>query len=150
MTNYNNTDKIIREKYEAIDPVFDAESMWADLSPLVEKKRRRGFIFWIISGAMILVMGLLTFSFFNRSDNSSAITKVVNGMELDSKSLELDSKNYSISMVANDVNLSSSDEGIIEASKVDVLDGSNNEAEASDTLGKLFAAIDGFSLMFVF
>lgn len=139
MTNYNNTDKIIREKYESIDPVFDAESMWADLSPLIEKKRRRGFIFWILSGAMILVLGLLTFNLFNRSVNSSSITEVVNEIKLDSKGLELSSNNSSISIVAIEVNSSSNDEGIIETAEVDVIDRSNKEVEASDSVGKVFA-----------
>lgn len=63
MTNYNNTDKIIREKFESIDPSFDAESMWAELAPVVEKKKRRGFFFWSLLGLALIatVFGFVNF-----------------------------------------------------------------------------------------
>lgn len=65
MTNYNNTDKIIREKFESVDPVFDAESMWGELAPKVEKKRRRGFFLWMLSGVMVAIVSMVGFTFFS-------------------------------------------------------------------------------------
>lgn len=75
MTNYNNTDKIIREKFESLDPVFDAESMWGELAPMVERKKRRGFFFWLLSGIVIGVFSLAGLSYLNSESLDSSITE---------------------------------------------------------------------------
>ena len=71
MTDYNNTDKIIKAKYESIDPVFDAESMWADLAPKVERKRRKGFFFWIFASVILLLVTALGFGLFYSNVNNN-------------------------------------------------------------------------------
>lgn len=55
MTKYNNTDKIIKSKYESIDPTFDMESMWTDIAPQIQPKRsRRGLFFWMFLSTFIV------------------------------------------------------------------------------------------------
>ena len=135
MTNYNNTDKIIREKYETLDPVFDADSMWADLSPLVEKKRRRGFFFWTFSGALIIALSLVCFSLFVKEEIATSVTElnIKNTESVKSSMLTLDNNssnarnNEDVSSISNndDTNESvvmdayiKSDEEIVASSKV--------------------------------
>ena len=76
MTNYNNTDKIIREKFESMDPVFDAESMWDELAPMVERKKRRGFFFWTLSGIMIGILSLVSFNYLKSESIDFPINKL--------------------------------------------------------------------------
>ena len=82
MTKYNNTDKIIREKFESMDPAFDAESMWGELAPVVEKKRRRGFLFWVMSGVIFVSLIMMNFDFFN-SHKANALANNITVEEQD-------------------------------------------------------------------
>ena len=108
MTNYNNTDKIIKSKYESFDPVFDAESMWEDLAPQIENKRRKGFFVWIFSGFILL--SALGFSLLSQTENH---------------------------ITENDTVVSSDDlknsDGLVQINSVlDGNDGDNNEDEVKD------------------
>lgn len=66
MTNYKNTDKIIQEKYNSMDPVIDIDTMWEELVPIIEKKKNRGILFWFfLMASCIVIFGLAAFQLLN-------------------------------------------------------------------------------------
>ena len=154
MTNYKNTDKIIKSKYDSVESAFDAELIWSELAPQIERKRRRGFFFWAFSGVAIIALSLVSFNLFNQD----SITQVVEGDSRVDKSISEISDRSPItksSIVLQGVNsaqLSMGDKHV-DSQNTNVKEGQSEVVKSSSTISsktvfksKFFTNEENFSL----